>query len=68
MASGPAEPPSPEQPQDARSERSAPTPRRREDTPEQPPGERFGPLTITRVVKDDGRALILYGHDEDGQA
>jgi hypothetical protein len=21
-------------------------------------------LTITRVVKDDGRALILYGHAE----
>jgi hypothetical protein len=24
------------------------------------PGERFGPLTLTRRVKDDGRALILY--------
>jgi hypothetical protein len=23
-------------------------------------GERFGPLTMTRRVKDDGRALILY--------
>ena len=64
MASGPAEPPPPEQPQDARSERSAPTLGRRADAPEQPPGERFGPLTITRVVKDDGRSLILYAHDE----
>jgi hypothetical protein len=26
--------------------------------------ERSGPLTITRVVKDDGRSLILYGHAE----
>jgi hypothetical protein len=23
-------------------------------------GERFGPLVLTRYVKDDGRALILY--------
>jgi hypothetical protein len=30
--------------------------------------ERFGPVSIARHVKDDGRALILYGHVECGQA
>jgi hypothetical protein len=25
--------------------------------------ERFGPVTITRLVKDDGRALIVYARD-----
>jgi hypothetical protein len=37
--------------------------------PEDPPREagaeqRYGPLAIARVHKDDGRALILYGHAE----
>ncbi|HEX8714121.1 MAG TPA: hypothetical protein VF706_01015 [Solirubrobacteraceae bacterium] len=27
--------------------------------------ERCGPVTLTRHRKDDGRALILYSHDED---
>jgi len=67
MVAGPVQPPAPEQPQSARSDRSAPTPPRGEDTPEQPPGERFGPLSVTRLVKDDGRALILYT-DEHAQA
>jgi hypothetical protein len=26
--------------------------------------ERFGPLTIERLRKDDGRALIIYSHPE----
>jgi hypothetical protein len=26
--------------------------------------ERWGPLVITRTVKADGRALVLYAHDE----
>jgi hypothetical protein len=26
--------------------------------------ERLGELSITRTVKDDGRALILYSYDE----
>jgi hypothetical protein len=26
--------------------------------------ERFGPLAIARVGKDDGRALIIYSHAE----
>jgi hypothetical protein len=25
-----------------------------------PPRERYGPLELVRVVKDDGRALILF--------
>jgi hypothetical protein len=27
-------------------------------------GERFGPLVLARVGKDDGRALIIYSHEE----
>ena len=51
----------------------------REDQPSRPhaqpaPGdpaeERYGPLMLARYVKEDGRALILYGEepppDEDG--
>jgi hypothetical protein len=29
---------------------------------------RCGTVTITRHLKDDGRALILYTHAEDGEA
>jgi hypothetical protein len=64
MASGPAQPPPPEQPHGdgagARSKAQASEP----DAQASAAGERFGPLTVTRVSKDDGRALILYGHDE----
>ena len=28
----------------------------------QPPVERYGPLALVRVTKDDGRALILFSH------
>ena len=27
-----------------------------------PPTERYGPLGLVRIVKDDGRALILFSH------
>jgi hypothetical protein len=41
-----------------------PPPPRRTDPPPPSPGdgdeERFGPLLLRRMVKDDGRALILY--------
>jgi hypothetical protein len=33
--------------------------------------ESFGPITLTRHVKDDGRALLLYTHrhdDDDDEA
>jgi hypothetical protein len=61
MAVGPAQPASPKQPHGDRP----PPPEHDEATPEPASDERFGPLTITRVQKDDGRALILYGHDEE---
>jgi len=32
------------------------------------PGERVGPLTLTRRVKDDGRGLILYARAPDESA
>jgi len=31
-------------------------------------GESYGPLTIARHIKPDGRALILYTHAGGGQA
>jgi hypothetical protein len=52
MAWETAEPPAPESPQAGRSEQ------RSEDAQ----AERFGPVALTRVRKDDGRALILYRH------
>jgi hypothetical protein len=30
--------------------------------------ERIGPVTIARLVKDDGRALIVYTRESTGQA
>jgi hypothetical protein len=64
MPSAPAHPPSPERPQSAREdERSSAAPSE-QGRAEREREERSGPLTITRVRKDDGRSLILYGHDE----
>jgi hypothetical protein len=41
-----------------------------EAPPDRPPGgeppERFGPLVLRRLVKDDGRALILFSRAADG--
>jgi hypothetical protein len=34
----------------------------------EPKAERFGPLTLTRVSKDDGRALILYSEPREGES
>jgi hypothetical protein len=55
MAGKPAEPPAAGQSE---------TGRRREGVEERPHVERWGPLVITRTVKADGRALVLYAHDE----
>jgi hypothetical protein len=30
----------------------------------QPPPERYGPLALVRVTKDDGRKLIVFSHAE----
>jgi hypothetical protein len=27
-----------------------------------PPNERYGPLGLVRIVKEDGRVLILFSH------
>jgi hypothetical protein len=61
MASGPAQPPPPHG--DGAGDRSE-AQASRPDALAGAAGERFGPLALTRVSKDDGRALILYGHDE----
>jgi hypothetical protein len=64
MSSGPAQPPSPEQPQSAGAKDRAGAASDEQDGVELRADERTGPLTIMRVAKDDGRSLILYGHDE----
>ncbi len=64
MPSGPAQPPPPERPSRAGSGDRASAASGEQDRVESGAEERYGPLTITRVVKDDGRSLILYGHDE----
>lgn len=64
MPSDPAEPTSPRQPQSAGGEDRTSAAAGGQHDIELSAAERSGPLTITRVVKDDGRSLILYGHAE----
>jgi hypothetical protein len=35
---------------------------------EETQAEHFGPVVLTRVRKDDGRALILYSHERERSA
>ncbi len=37
-----------------------------EQAAQRQPGERYGPLLLERLRKDDGRALILYMRAEEG--
>jgi hypothetical protein len=64
MPSDPGQPPSPERPQSVDGEDQASAASGRQNDVELGAGERSGPLTVTRVVKDDGRSLILYSHEE----
>ena len=64
MPSGPAQPPSPERPQSGGDGDRTSAALGGRDGTELRSEERCGPLTITRVRKDDGRSLILYGHAE----
>jgi hypothetical protein len=64
MPSGPAQPPSPKRPQSAGADDRSRPDRGEHESVELEAEKRSGPLTITRVVKDDGRSLILYGHAE----
>jgi hypothetical protein len=64
MARKPAVPPSPGAAEPGRAKTGEPT--GRDDRAA--PSERFGPLAIERMSKDDGRALIVYSHEEPGQA
>jgi hypothetical protein len=36
-----------------------------EQRDEEAQAEHFGPVELTRVRKDDGRALILYSHERE---
>jgi len=40
--------------------KAAPGSARESPTENSPPDERYGPVALTRHVKDDGRALIVY--------
>ncbi len=40
---------------------------RRGHIEEREQSEAFGMVTVARYVKDDGRALILYTHRQDGE-
>jgi hypothetical protein len=64
MAADPDEPRSPEQQSNAGFGGRAPEPPGAGDASREADNERYGPLELTRVRKDDGRALILYSHDE----
>jgi hypothetical protein len=64
MPSDPGQPPSPERPQSVGGEDRASAASGGHDDAALGAEERSGPLTITRVSKDDGRSLILYSHDE----
>jgi hypothetical protein len=41
-----------------------PDPSDRQPTPAPAAAEKFGPLTLQRLVKEDGRALILFNRNE----
>jgi hypothetical protein len=64
MAADPDEPRSPEQQSDAGAGERAPAPPAAGEASREATDERYGPLELTRVRKDDGRSLILYSHDE----
>jgi hypothetical protein len=60
MARKPAAPPPPGGAESGESgDRETVAARGRSDPP-----ERFGPLAVARMAKDDGRALIIYSHEE----
>jgi hypothetical protein len=50
--------------------RSRPSPIEQRDEHDKPvgrtTGERYGPVAIERLVKEDGRALILYSQPDHG--
>jgi hypothetical protein len=64
MPTGPAQPPSPEPPRSGGADDRTSTAPAEQERIELGSEQRYGPLTITRVAKDDGRALILYNHAE----
>jgi hypothetical protein len=57
-----SEPPPPAEPQRSPPGASA------QGQPPLEPAERYGIVLIERLVKDDGRALLLYTRDWDGAA
>jgi hypothetical protein len=60
MPAASGKPPSREEPQSSGSSGA----QRGQPDAREPPSERFGELSILRTSKDDGRALIIYSHEE----
>jgi hypothetical protein len=64
MAADSAEPPARVEPHGSGQSSGSGGEQRQQPDARKPPSERFGELSILRTSKDDGRALIIYSHDE----
>jgi hypothetical protein len=64
MAADSAEPPAREEPHSSGQSSGSGGEQRNQPDARKPPSERFGELSILRTSKDDGRALIIYSHEE----
>jgi hypothetical protein len=64
MAADSAEPPAREEPHSSGQSSGSGGEQRKRPDARKPPSERFGELSILRTSKDDGRALIIYSHEE----
>ena len=64
MASASGKRPSREAPQRSGQSSGSSGEQRKQPAARKPPSERFGELLILRTSKDDGRALIIYSHEE----
>jgi hypothetical protein len=67
MASASGKRPSREAPQSSGQSSGSSGEQRKQPAARKPPSERFGELSILRTSKDDGRALIVYSHEEHGE-
>ena len=64
MAGDSAEPPAREEPHSSGQSSGSGGEQCKQPDARKPPSERFGELSILRTSKDDGRALIIYSHEE----
>jgi hypothetical protein len=64
MAADSAKRPAREEPHGSGQSSGSSGEQRKQPDARKPPGEHFGELSILRTSKDDGRALIIYSHEE----